>query len=112
MSPKRAAPCRIFSSNKSVPANRKKGFYTCRLPKNEEIGGIFVFSGSELYTLFKNSKSKLENLKHIAGNVLFWALSNGTMHSQVNLIWPDGLFLNHITVHEFILMYDGHVLQH
>jgi hypothetical protein len=33
-----------FSSNKSV--NRKKGFYTSRLPKNVEIGGIFVFSGS------------------------------------------------------------------
>jgi hypothetical protein len=35
-----------FSSNKSVPANRKKGFYASRLPKNEEIGGFFVFKGS------------------------------------------------------------------
>jgi hypothetical protein len=34
--------------NKSVPAIRKKGFYTSHLLKNEEIGGIFVFSGSEL----------------------------------------------------------------
>ncbi len=29
-------PWRIFSSNKSGPANRKKSFYTSR-PKNEEI---------------------------------------------------------------------------
>jgi hypothetical protein len=34
---------KIFSSNKIVPANRKKGFGTGRLLKNEEIGGIFVF---------------------------------------------------------------------
>jgi len=26
---------RIFSSNKRVPANRKKGFHTIRLPKND-----------------------------------------------------------------------------
>jgi hypothetical protein len=40
----------IFSSNESVcqPANRKTGFYTSRLLNNEEIEGIFVFSGSEL----------------------------------------------------------------
>jgi hypothetical protein len=42
-----------------VPANRKKGFCTSRLPINEETGDIFVISGSELFkTLFKNSKSK------------------------------------------------------
>jgi hypothetical protein len=45
VSPKRArntgcaALWRIFSSNKSVPANRKKGFFGSRLPKNEEIKG-------------------------------------------------------------------------
>jgi hypothetical protein len=44
----RAALWKIFSSNKSALANRKKGFYTSRLPKNEEIVSIFVFSGSEL----------------------------------------------------------------
>jgi hypothetical protein len=44
VSPKR----QIFSSNKSVPANRKKGFYTSRLPKNEKIEGIFAFSSSEV----------------------------------------------------------------
>jgi hypothetical protein len=37
-----------FSSNKSVPANMKKGFYTSQVPKNEDIGVIFVFSSSEL----------------------------------------------------------------
>jgi hypothetical protein len=36
-----------FLSNKSELPNRKKGFYTSHLPKNEEIGGIFVFSGSK-----------------------------------------------------------------
>ncbi len=34
-----AAVWRIFSSNKSVPANRKKGFFASLLPKNEEIKG-------------------------------------------------------------------------
>jgi hypothetical protein len=34
---------RIFSSNKSAP-----GFYTNRVPKKQEAGGFFVFSGSEL----------------------------------------------------------------
>jgi hypothetical protein len=36
-----AALWRIFSSDKSAPANIKKGFYTSRLPKNEEIRWIF-----------------------------------------------------------------------
>ncbi len=43
-----AALRQIFSSNKSAQANRKKGFYTSRLPKNKEIRGIYEFSGSEL----------------------------------------------------------------
>jgi hypothetical protein len=56
---------------KSVLANWKKGFYTSRLlRKNEEIGGIFVYSSSELYTLFKNSKFKFKNLKRVAFHVL------------------------------------------
>jgi hypothetical protein len=45
---KECSTSRIFSSNKSVPANKKKRFYTSRLPKNEEIGCIFVFGGLEL----------------------------------------------------------------
>jgi hypothetical protein len=43
-----AALWQIFSSNKSVPANRKKGFYRNSVPKKQEVGGIFVWSGSEL----------------------------------------------------------------
>jgi hypothetical protein len=42
-----AALWRIFPYNKNAPANRKEGLSTSRLLKNEEIGGIFVFSGSE-----------------------------------------------------------------
>jgi hypothetical protein len=33
---------------KSAPANRKTGFYTSPLPKNDEIRGIFVESSKEL----------------------------------------------------------------
>jgi hypothetical protein len=32
----------FFSSNKSAPANRKKGFYTKRDPNKQEVGFIFV----------------------------------------------------------------------
>jgi hypothetical protein len=53
----------IFSSNKSAPANRKKGFYTSRDPNKKEVGLIFVWSGSELWNLFKYSKLKLKNQK-------------------------------------------------
>jgi hypothetical protein len=31
----------IFSSNKSVSANRKKGFYINHVPKKQEVGGCF-----------------------------------------------------------------------
>ncbi len=37
-----------------MPANRKKRFYTSRLPKNEEIGDIFVISSSD-FQLFGRS---------------------------------------------------------
>jgi hypothetical protein len=33
---------RIFSSNKSVPANRKKRFYANRDPNKQEVGFIFA----------------------------------------------------------------------
>ncbi len=46
----------IFSSNKSAPANGKKGFYRNRLTKNQEVEGIFVRSGSEFWSLFKYSR--------------------------------------------------------
>jgi hypothetical protein len=59
--PKRAALWRIFSTNKSAPANRKKGFYTNRDPNKQEVGFIFVWTSSELWRLFKYSKLKLKN---------------------------------------------------
>ncbi len=47
---------RIFSSNKSAPANRKKGFYTTHLPKKKEEWRFFwKLSGSELWTTIENS---------------------------------------------------------
>jgi hypothetical protein len=46
-----AALCRIFSSNKSVPANRKKGFFTSHLPKKEGIGGI-LYLVAQTFKLF------------------------------------------------------------
>jgi hypothetical protein len=33
---------RIFSSNKSAPANRRQGFYTNRDPNKQEVVFIFV----------------------------------------------------------------------
>jgi hypothetical protein len=39
----------------------------------QEVGFIFVWSGSDLWTLFKYSRSKLKNQKHIAVDVLFKA---------------------------------------
>ncbi len=42
-----------FSWNISLPVHGKKGFYTSRLPKNEKIGGIFVFNSSELLSSLK-----------------------------------------------------------
>jgi hypothetical protein len=37
-----AALLRIFSTNKSAPANRKKRFFTNRDPNKQEVGLIFV----------------------------------------------------------------------
>jgi hypothetical protein len=61
---------RILLSNKSAPTNRKKGFCTCCLLKNEEIRWIFEGSSKELGTLFKNSRSKIKNKKPLAVDVL------------------------------------------
>jgi hypothetical protein len=38
----RAELWQIFSSNKSVPANRKTGFYANRDPNKQEVGFIFA----------------------------------------------------------------------
>jgi hypothetical protein len=48
----------IFSSNKSEPAKRKKGFYINCVPKKQDVGGFFVFSCSEFLTLLKYSRPK------------------------------------------------------
>ncbi len=40
---------------------------------SRRIRGLFAWSGSELWSLFKNSKSKLKNGKHLAVDVLFQA---------------------------------------
>jgi hypothetical protein len=37
----------FFSPNVTAPVYRKKGFYTSCLPKNEEIGEIFVLKSKE-----------------------------------------------------------------
>ncbi len=61
---------RIFFIKKSAPVIWKKGFYTNRVPKKQEVGGFFVFSGSELWTLLKYSRPKS---KTYSGFVLFKA---------------------------------------
>ncbi len=43
------------------------------IPTRRMIRGIFVWSGSEVWSFFKNSRSKLKNLKPIAVDVLFQA---------------------------------------
>ncbi len=61
-----AAIWRIFSANKSVPANWNKGF--CK-PLYQRMGRLESF----LVTLFKNSESRLKSMKHIAVYILSWA---------------------------------------
>ncbi len=63
--------CRFFLSSKSVPANRKTGFYANHDPNKQEVGFIFAWSGSELWSLFKYSRVKLKNQKIIAVDLLF-----------------------------------------
>jgi hypothetical protein len=49
---------RIFSSNKSAPANRKKGFCTNRDPNKQEVGFIFEWNSSELWSRFEITEIK------------------------------------------------------
>ncbi len=60
-------------------------------PNNQEVGFIFEWSGSELWTLIKYSRSKIKNKKPIAGDVLFKAYPM-VPHSHADPIWPDGTF--------------------
>ncbi len=57
--PKWCSPLADFSTNKSAPANWKKGFYTNRDPNKQEVGFIFIWSGSEFWSLFKYAKLKI-----------------------------------------------------
>ncbi len=84
---------RIFSPNKSAPANRKKGFYTNRNPNKQEVGFTFVWSGSEFWSLFKFSKVKLKNQKHIAVDVHFKAYPMVPLSFRSNLA---GGYLYHL----------------
>jgi hypothetical protein len=81
----RAALWRIFSSNKSMPANRNKRFYANHDPNKQNVGFIFPWSGSELWTLLKYSRSKLKNQKHIAVDVLLKAHPMIPLSSWSNL---------------------------
>jgi hypothetical protein len=46
---------RIFSSDKSAPANRNKGFNTNRVPKKQEVIGFFVqYLAAQNFELFSN----------------------------------------------------------
>jgi hypothetical protein len=81
---------RIFSSKKRAPVKRKKGFYTNRNPNKQEVGINFVLSGSELSCLFKFSKVKLKNQKHVAVDVLFKAYPMVPLSCRSNLA---GLYL-------------------
>ncbi len=55
------------------------------IPTRKMIRGIFVWSGSELWSLFKYSKLKLKNWKPIEVDVLFYA------YLMVPLTWRSNL---------------------
>jgi hypothetical protein len=74
-----------FSSSNSAPANRKRGFYANREQNKQEVGFIFAWSGSELWTLVKYSRSKIKNLKHIAVDVLLKGFPMITFSYRSNL---------------------------
>ncbi len=57
--------------------------YANREPNKQEVGFIFAWSGSELWTLIKYSRSKIKNLKYIAVDVPFKGLSNDTTLMQI-----------------------------
>ncbi len=79
----------IFSSNKSVPANRKTGFYANRNPNKQVVG--FIFSWSRTLKSFQIFKSEIKKLKNYRGLCFFQGLSSiHCYHSHVDPIWPDG----------------------
>ncbi len=54
-----------------------------RDPNKQEVGFIFAWSGSELWTVIKYSRSKIKNKKPIAFWCSFQGLSNGTTLMQI-----------------------------
>ncbi len=61
-----------------------------RYPNKQEVGFIFAWSCSELWTLNKYSRSKIKSQKLIAADVLSRPIQ--WYHSQADPIWPDGTF--------------------
>ncbi len=60
------------------------GLSTCKLyPNKQEVGFIFAWSGSELWTLIKYSRSKNQKLKTCNGWCSIQGLSNGTTLMQI-----------------------------
>jgi hypothetical protein len=51
----------FFSSRKSAPANRNKGFCTNRVPKKQELGD-FLYFAAQNFELFSNIQD--QNLKN------------------------------------------------
>jgi hypothetical protein len=70
-----------------INMRQPKVFYTNCNPNKQEVGFNFVWSS---LTLFKYSKVKLKNQKHIAVDVLFKAYPYIWYHSHADPIWPDG----------------------
>jgi hypothetical protein len=84
-----AALMQIFSSNKISATNRKKGFHTSRLLKNEITKEIFVISSKKLLTLFKIQNQNFKILTFY-GALYPWPIQ--WYHSQADLIWTDNTF--------------------
>jgi hypothetical protein len=67
------------------PANRKKGFYTNRVPKKQEVRGNFVWGGSEFWSFLEYSRSKLKYQKPIAVDVFIKAYPIAPLSCRSNL---------------------------
>ncbi len=63
-----------------MPANRKKGFYTRRLPMKEEI--VFCIQRIRTLNPFKKFKIKIKKSKTCSGGCSFLGISNGTSLRQ------------------------------
>ncbi len=84
-----AALWRIFSSNKSAPAYRKKGFYINRDPNKQEVGYIFMYEAAQNFEVFQIFKTEIKKSKtYTAVDVLFKA------YPMVQLSDPDGPSFN------------------